>query len=569
MTRWLPGSLALLVLLAACDGEVVPAADADTSPLPDGAPAPGPDGAPAPMDAGTDGEVPPGAVGVTARLPDGRLGEPTTTFTLPAVDEGMGMYIPDLQDRFPEVDWETLDRLYIPAGHYPFIRLGNLPARDRDARPLVVTNLGGQVRVGGLGHHYLFVIEGGSGFVLSGRYDPVSRTGDAAFPGHRDNAYANTAGRYGFLIDDAHAESGRSGLGVGGGASDFELEFIEIRGVGFAGMLIKTDDDASATMRDVWIHDNYIHDTVSEGMYLGSTQSQPQHTLEGFDVSYNRVLRAGTESIQLGQLAGDNEVHHNVFGPSAIDWRDAFQRFQDGNLQVSIRSGVTRVHHNVFLGAAGSMVGLFGNDVPGDAHAAGDGVIVEDNYLGHFRSLAVYGIARDVEPLTFTIANNEIRGHHFDRDEVYTDATPPGHMIRQGNGATDFEVRGNRFDDGDRLCSPVPAECNGEATGFIGADNEMVSLPPIAFRDAGLPDDFDYLSLELWTDVASLGGDAPVTYPSGDVVMYEGAPYRCVADPCPAGAVPDVSPESWEPMEAFADDVRATGAHASLGLGDG
>lgn len=560
MTR----SLCIALLLVACDGAPpTDRTDAETSD-PDASPPPARDAGP---DASVDGGPTPRETGVNARLPDGRLGDAETTFVLPATD-GEGIYVPDLQDRYPEVDWANLDRLYIPAGHYPFIRLGNLPDRGCGERPLVITNQGGQVRVGGLGHHYLFVIGGGSGWVLSGRYDPVSQTGDAAFPGHRDDAYAGSADTYGILIDDAHAESGRSGLGVGGGATCFELEFLEIRGVGFAGMLVKTDDDASATMRDVWIHDNYIHDVVSEGMYLGSTQSQPQHTLEGFEVSYNRVLRAGTESIQLGQLAGDNEVHHNVFGPSAIDWRDAFQRFQDGNLQISIRGGVTRVHHNVFLGAAGSVVGLFGNDVAGDAHAEGDGVVFEHNVVSHFRNLGIYGHSRDVAPLTFTIRDNQLRAHHFDRDEVYDDATPPGHMIRQGTGATAFDVRGNRF-DGERLCSPVPAACNGEATGFVGADNTMTDLDPVAFRDSGLPDDFDWLSLELWTDVASLGGGAPVTYPAGDVVMYEGAPYRCVADPCPAGAVPPESPAAWEPLPPFPDDVRTTGAFEPYGLGPG
>ena len=139
--------------------------------------------------------------------------------------------------------------------------------------------------MGGLGHHYLFVIEGGSGFVLSGRYDPVSGTGDAAFPGHRDNAYASSAGRYGFLIDDAHAESGRSGLGVGGGASDFELEFIEIRGVGFAGMLIKTDDDASATMAAI---DAVVAQAASDDSTLGLLLNDPS-LYENLDDSAERL----------------------------------------------------------------------------------------------------------------------------------------------------------------------------------------------------------------------------------------------------------------------------------------
>jgi len=516
-----------------------------------------------------DGGSDPGAVGVMARLPDGRFGEATETFTIPAPDEGMGLYIPDVQDRFGEVDWDTLDRLYIPAGHYPFINLGNLPERD-PSEPLVITNLGGQVRVGGLDHHYLFILSGGSGWVLSGRYDPISATGDEGFPGHRDNRYANSRDTYGILVDDELVRDSVSGLAIGGGATEFEVEFVEVTQVGFAGMLVKTDDDGDATMRNVWIHDTYVHDTVSEGMYFGSTQTQPQHTLEGWDVSYNRVLRAGTESIQLGQLAGANEVHHNVFGPSAIDWRDAFQNFQDGNLQISIRSGETRVHHNVFLGAAGSMVGLFGNDVAGDSHADGDGVELSDNYLAHFRNLGVYGHFRDVSPLTYTVRDSFIRGYAFDRDEVYPDATPPGHVIRQGTGTTPFVVQNVAFADADRLCSAIMGECNGNDDNFTGSGNSQTTVAPIEFRDAGLAADFDYLMLEQWTDAASRNGDAPVTYPGDTLVMHYGVPYRCTEDACAPGDVPGES-GGWETLPVFPDDVRATAdsPYAALGLGEG
>ncbi len=549
--------------------------DAGGDPSGDAGPRPGVDLGPVdlgPVDQGPgspDLPGPAGPQGVMARLPDGRFGSADETFTLPAPDEGRGIYFPDLQESFSEVDWATLDRLYIPAGHYPFISLGNLPDRE-PGDPLVITNFGGQVRVGALDHHYLFVIHGGSGWVLSGRYDPESATGAAGYPGHRDNAYAHSQGTYGILIDDDQVRKSVSGLAVGGGATDFEIEFVEIADVGFAGMLIKSDGEAEATMRGVFIHDNYVHDTVSEGMYLGSTQAQPQHTLEGWDISYNRVLRTGTEAIQLGQLAATHEVHHNVFGPAAIDWRDAFQAYQDGNLQISIRSGLTRVHHNVFLGAAGSMVGVFGNDVAGDPHTEGDGVELSDNYFAHFRNLGIYTNARDVDPLTITVEDSFVRGYVLDRDEVYPDATPPGHVIRQGTGDTEVVVRGVTFADTDRLCSPLPGECNGEAGAFSGDDNAMAAVAPFEFRDAGLPADFDYLTLEQWTAAASRNEDAPVSYPMGTTVMQVGVPYRCTAATCGPDDVPGEA-TVWEELERFADDVRpAVGsAHAELGLGEG
>ena len=197
----------------------------------------------------------------------GRWPAPTSTFTLPITDQtgsDGGVYLPDVQASFPDVDWQALDRLYMPAGQYKFIRLGNLPDRSED-NPLIVTNKGGQVRVGGFGHYYLLTLDGGSNWVLTGRYDQIAKTGDADYPGHGDGTFSDTAGRYGILVDDsAYLEQQQNnGLRIAGGASDFEVEFNEIRHVGFAGMNIKTDNDGSATMRNVHIYDNYVHDTLS------------------------------------------------------------------------------------------------------------------------------------------------------------------------------------------------------------------------------------------------------------------------------------------------------------------
>ena len=90
----------------------------------------------------------------------GGWGEPRNTFTLPEPATGAGkpaLYHPELTKEFTDVDWSTLDRLYIRAGEYRTILLGGLPVRSPD-RPLVITNLGGQVKVGGEAANYVFVI---------------------------------------------------------------------------------------------------------------------------------------------------------------------------------------------------------------------------------------------------------------------------------------------------------------------------------------------------------------------------------------------------------------------------
>src|SRR5678816_4488231 len=104
----------LLVALGACssgsspDGGVVDAGDGGTPP----------------RDSSFDAPT-------TSCDPEGHFGTPTTTLTLmpQSVTGGRIINYPDVQASFPGTDWSTLDRLYIPAGHYKSIMLQNLPTR--------------------------------------------------------------------------------------------------------------------------------------------------------------------------------------------------------------------------------------------------------------------------------------------------------------------------------------------------------------------------------------------------------------------------------------------------------
>ncbi len=254
--------------------------------------------------------------------PFGRFGAPLETFTLPGPDGVGAMYIPDVQARFPAVRWSTLDRLYVPAGTYALINLGNLPVRTAE-HPLVITNHGGQVVLrppAGSHYGYLWVLNGGAHWVATGRFDPVSGTGDAAFPGHRCGAYANSRGTYGFLSDDAFLNAGHMGLAIGD-ARFVEAEFIEITRAGFAGLRVLSSvqaDGTRPTLDGYDLHDLYIHDTKSEGVYFGWTGAPPSPLSSGLRVHHNRFVRTGAEALQVQNLGDGTEIHHNAVAFAAV-----------------------------------------------------------------------------------------------------------------------------------------------------------------------------------------------------------------------------------------------------------
>lgn len=500
----------------------------------------------------------------------GRFGVPTSTFTLPApAAEGDGkppaLYFPHLQSSFPEVDWANLDRLYLPAGEYRTLCLGDLPIRTAE-RPLVITNLGGQVKVGGYAQGYVAAIgcaggAGGANWVLTGRYDPTSKTGDAGFRGHAEGAYASSQGTYGIFFDDAFSKVGNSGLAVGGRATDFELEVIEVARAEFAGVIAKTNDDATATMSNVRFHDMYVHDTGSEGIYFGSTQAQPQHTFEKLHVHDNRLIRTGTEALQVGQLGDGCEVDHNVLGPAAMRWRSAFEKYQDGNVQLGQRHGSSTFHHNVVTGTGDLFVEFFPQPVAGDAHGSDDTVRFTDNY---FADSALGGGASHKEnnSVTLRMERNAWTGFHFTYDQVYPDTAAPLGVFHANSGSSNPNVFvDNTFEGIDRFMDYPQAN-------VTDTHNVAAAVPRVAFRNfMNAAIEANVRTLEWWTATATLAaGTPPVTYPVGFHVMHQGELYEALA--ANAGQAPDTSPAVWKKLPAPADDVRlrADSAHAGLGV---
>ncbi|GHG87164.1 carbohydrate-binding protein [Comamonas sp. JC664] len=500
-------------------------------------------------DAGT------GDAGTPECEPFGRFGPPGNTFTLPGPNANGELYVPDVQARFPDVDWSTLDRLYVAAGHYTLINLGNLPQRSA-SRPLVITNSGGQVLMrprAGSTQGYLWSVGGGSHWVLTGRYDPESGTGHADFPGHRCGAYASSRERYGFLSDDAFLSEGHMGLGIGG-AHSFEVEFVEITRAGFAGLRINRSGSGGTVppLNDIRLHDLYIHDTASEGIYFGSTQGAPTPLGSGLKVYNNRLVRTGTEALQLQNLGDGAEVHHNVIAHGALDWRAAFQQYQDHNAQAQVRGGHIRFHHNVFLGGAAALLNFFAGAESGDALL---NVEFTDNYFADTLSLGLYvgGTATASDRLTWE--RNAFRGLDFGYAEVYPTATDPGVIFGLGSSIrAPVTLKDNRWEGGRRLVHGL----NGGAgtSGVVTATgNVNGAVAPLTFVDTGLPAGTPTRALELWTDRATRAPGSPlVTYAPGRLVMHDGQLYR--ARVSNTNRVPPESPSDWERLPPPVDDLR-------------
>lgn len=134
--------------------------------------------------------------------------------------------------------------------------------------------------------------------------------------------------QYGILVDSPAGV----GLSVDGLSTDIEIERVEISNTGQSGIIAKTDPNCQFTstrekftLRNLKIHDTFIHDIMYEGMYLGSSKYKGQtiscgstdttvlpHLLRGIEIYNNVVQETGWDGIQVSSADSGCYIYDNV-----------------------------------------------------------------------------------------------------------------------------------------------------------------------------------------------------------------------------------------------------------------
>lgn len=197
------------------------------------------------------------------------------------------------------------DTLVFESGQRSFLLIRNLHGQD-DA-PIVICNRFGQVRIN-TDHYYGISFRNCTHIKLSG------------------NGSADTL--YGIKIEKV---SHGSGISVDDLSSEFEIEFLEISNTKQTAIVAKTDPTClkpvargQFVLRNLFIHNNYLHDIGEEGIYVGSTfwlgtavecdgKTIPvlPHTLENVHIYQNRIERTGWDGIQVSSVVKECRIYEN------------------------------------------------------------------------------------------------------------------------------------------------------------------------------------------------------------------------------------------------------------------
>lgn len=155
--------------------------------------------------------------------------------------------------------------------------------------------------------------------------------------------------------------------------TNVEVDHVEVGYSGFSGIMAKTDpscDNATIrgnfVMKDVFLHDNYVHDTAGEGFYVGHTfwnkgistscgQRYP-HAMQNVKIYNNLVKNAGWEAIQVGSTPTGAEVYNNRIENYGV----ANKLYQNNGVQFG-EGAPGKFYNNYIKGGKGTAVYIIGN----------------------------------------------------------------------------------------------------------------------------------------------------------------------------------------------------------------
>jgi accessory colonization factor AcfC len=198
------------------------------------------------------------------------------------------------------------DTVCIQAGSYTYMQFYNFTGTA--AKPIVFINCGGQVKIGN-GGSYGFIFNNAKYFKVTG---------------------SGSSDKYGFSINGVTKRL-NVGVAMGKGCTDYEADRIEITG-SEVGLMAKVNPDCETAnqypyfaIRNVKLHDLYIHDVSGEGMYVGNTAPNGTEVtctdgtvmnalpprIYGLRIYNVITANTGWDGIQVASAPQDVEIHDN------------------------------------------------------------------------------------------------------------------------------------------------------------------------------------------------------------------------------------------------------------------
>jgi hypothetical protein len=294
----------------------------------------------------------------------------------------------------------------IPAGVRGSLLLKNF--KGTAEKPIIITNKGGRVTITTTTTaSYAFKTQNCQYFKVLGNGTPGTN--------------------FGIVVN-----GGNLGMTMDLLSSDFEIAYVDVRNSGFSGIMAKTDPSCDAstwrgnfTMKNVSVHDTYVHNVGGEGLYIGNSfyaqgRSLSCGTIMPHDVVnvklYNNLTDStGCEGIQLGCATSGAEVYNNTVKHPGIS---PFASAQNNGIQLGEGTG-GKCYNNLVKDAPGAGIIVLGY---------GDNQVF-NNYIINAKSYGIFADSRYTPGPNFQFINNTIINPALDAIKLNSETIPMNTVI--------------------------------------------------------------------------------------------------------------------------------------------
>lgn len=232
-------------------------------------------------------------------------------------------------------------------------------------------------------------------------------------------------GEYGIRV-----KGGEMGLKLDALSTNFEVDHVEVFDQGFAGIMAKTDptcDDRTIrgnfTMYDVFLHDNYVHNTGGEGLYVGNSfwdgmdrecGKRLPHEIRGLKIYNNIINNSGWEAIQVGCAIEGSEIYNNTIK----NYGTVNRQYQNNGIQIGSGTGGS-VYNNLIKDGPGNGMIIMG---------IGDNVIY-NNIIVNSGANGIFCDERYTPGEGFKFINNTILNPKMDGIKLYAELVPMNTIV--------------------------------------------------------------------------------------------------------------------------------------------
>lgn len=239
------------------------------------------------------------------------------------------------------------DTVCIASGSRPALRLRNFQGTADE--PITFVNAGGVVVISGAAEDYAGVSLFNS--------EHIRLTG-AGLSGRCGAAYLPDEQRCGIVIRDA-------ARGVTGTerTRHVEIDHVAVHSTRLMGFFVRSSHE-NGTSRDTWtqygtfLHHNYVRDTGTEGIYVGSSHYSLglDPVLIGVEISHNLIVASGWDGLQVGSAVADCLIHHNRILNASL----ANRRWQESGL-MNNRGSTCDIYNNYIADSMSEGIYVQGN----------------------------------------------------------------------------------------------------------------------------------------------------------------------------------------------------------------